>query len=205
MLYVDRNGDGDLTNAGNRVSPTKGDSTDPAECTFLFEAGDLRQGTLLHKNLRVGVQKLDYLASQDDQAKALLASNPKARGYWLTLDVELTGWKGKGLGGRVEQAVTLQDLNGLLQFSDKPQETPIIHFAGPWQVTLDGRATADDRARERAHPRRRHARRWSGHDCPSRVRTTHSRDCPSHGGDLLSAATRRRSAVRERYEVKDRC
>ncbi len=134
-LYVDRNANGDLTDEGEMVVATKEGQTDPAEGAFLFEAGDIREGTLRHRNLLLGITKIDHLESSVDQVKALLSRNPKARRYSLSLDMEMPDWKGKGLGGRVEQIVCV-DAHGFLQFADKPQGAPVIHFGGPWQVAL---------------------------------------------------------------------
>src|SRR3989442_14684598 len=61
-LYVDRNGNGDLTEEGERVTAKKGDSTDAAEGAFAFEAGDIRDGNLTHKNLTITIDKMDSLA-----------------------------------------------------------------------------------------------------------------------------------------------
>jgi hypothetical protein len=135
-LYMDRNGNGDLTEAGERVDAMKGDGTSPEDGVFYFEAGDIPDGTLTHKNLRLSVMKLDYLAQRDDAVKGLLAKEPQFRGYTLGVDVALPGWKGAGLGGRVEQAVFFRDVHGFLRFADKPQDAPVVHFGGPWQVTL---------------------------------------------------------------------
>ena len=28
------------------------------------------------------------------------------------------------------------DVNGVLQFADKPTEAPVVHFGGPWQINF---------------------------------------------------------------------
>jgi hypothetical protein len=138
-LYVDRNGNGDLTEADKKITAKKGEGTDPGEGEYLFQVAELHVGTLVHKDLRVGVGKIDYLATRDEQVKALLAKAPKARGYSVALDVEAPGRTGKGLEGRVPYLAALLDIRGVLQFGDKPQSAPILHFGGPWQVTLFSR------------------------------------------------------------------
>jgi hypothetical protein len=85
------------------------------------------------------VSKLDHLAEQDDLVKALLAGNPAARGYSVLIEMEMPRWKGTGAGGRVQQRAFYVDVNGVLQFAARPQDAPVIHFGGPWQVTLFGR------------------------------------------------------------------
>jgi hypothetical protein len=134
-LYVDRNGNGDLTEPGERVA-RKDDGTDG----FLsFEAGDLHVGGRTHKGLRVYVRNLDPLTGQDAEIKEYLAHSPHARGYFLYLDVDDPAHKGHGLGGRLEQYVSLRDVRGFLAFADDAQHAPVVHFGEPLQVTLFGK------------------------------------------------------------------
>src|SRR5262245_39202710 len=136
VLYVDRNGNGDLTEPGERVVAKKSDDADEE---FSFRAGEIRDGMLVHKNLTVGIINLGYLADRDERVKEFLARNPQGRGYQIGLDVEMPGPKGVGIGGRVEQLAYFGDGGGLLQFADRPQDAPIVHFGGPWKITLVGR------------------------------------------------------------------
>ncbi len=134
VLYVDRNGNGDLTEPGERVEAKKGDYTNPEEAVFYFEAGHIPDGKLTHKNLTLQVMKLDYLVDRETRVKAYLAENPTARGFLIGADVELPGRKGQGIGGRVEQRGSLWDGAGILRFGDKPSEAPVLHFGGPWHI-----------------------------------------------------------------------
>src|SRR5262249_33335382 len=68
-LYVDRNGNGDLTDPGEKVSADKRDGAEEGQYTF--KVGDVRDGPRLHKELTVFVSKIDHLADQDESAKAL--------------------------------------------------------------------------------------------------------------------------------------
>jgi hypothetical protein len=137
-LYVDRNGNGDLTEKGKKVAAEKSDGADEGE--YSFRAGDVSDGKLLHKTLSVSVVRLEHLgvAEADDYVRSLLTKNRKALGYHVSIDIETPGWKGTGIGGRIHQHTFLVDVNGVLQFADKPQDAPIIHFGGRWQVTLFG-------------------------------------------------------------------
>jgi hypothetical protein len=135
-LYVDRNGNGDLTEPGEKIQARKGDEDQAREGVFVFEAGDIPDGKQTHKGLTLSVSKLDHLADLDSRVKTFLTRNPRARGYRLGIDVAMPGWKGAGLGGRVQHIVASTDVNGILQFSERPDEAPIIHFGGPWQITL---------------------------------------------------------------------
>jgi hypothetical protein len=135
-LYVDRNGNGDLTEPAKKVAAEKQEGAEEGQ--FTFKVGEIRDGARLHKGLVVGVMKIDHMADLDEQVKAFLAKNPKGRGYLVMVDMEMPGWKGTGVGGRVQQQAFIVDVNGVLQFSDKPNDAPIIHFGGPWQVRLFG-------------------------------------------------------------------
>jgi hypothetical protein len=135
-LYVDHNGNGDLTEPAKKVAAEKQEGAEEGQ--FTFKVGEIRDGARLHKGLGVGVMKIDHMADLDEQVKAFLARNPKGRGYLVMVDMEMPGWKGTGVGGRVQQQAFIVDVNGVLQFSDKPKDAPIIHFGGPWQVRLFG-------------------------------------------------------------------
>ena len=137
-LYVDRNGNGDLTEPGKKVQAEKNDSSEPSEGVYSFKAGDIHAGPFVHKDLYVRVTKLDHLAEDYDLIKTFLAKKPAGRGYTVMVEVEMPPWKGNGVGGRVTQRAVYLDVQGVLQFADTPQNAPIIHFGGPWHVTLNG-------------------------------------------------------------------
>src|SRR4051812_15483413 len=50
----------------------------------------------------------------------------------------MPGRRGNAMGGRVQQQTSPVDGTGALQFADRPQGAPILHFGGPWKVTLFG-------------------------------------------------------------------
>ena len=146
----------------------QGDGVD--EGLYTFRIGDVHDGPRLHKVL-VEVSKIDFLTTQDERVKAMLAKNPKMRGYYIGAEMEIPGWIGTGLDGRVRQHAAYRDVNGVLQLADRPQEAPIIHFGGPWQITLMNphRLTL---GLQRGGGRR-HAGARSGHDRIYRLRTHH--------------------------------
>jgi hypothetical protein len=137
-LYVDRNGNGDLSEPGKKVAAVKGTDIRSEEGEFSFAVGAIREGKRTHRNLMVAVQKLDRLAGSSEQVKAFLAKNAQGRGYFVKVEVEMPGMKGEGAEGRVPQAVYFFDSRGLLQFADRPQDAPVIHFGGPLQITFCG-------------------------------------------------------------------
>jgi hypothetical protein len=134
-LYVDRTSNGDLTGPAKKVVADNGDR---ANGTYHFEVGDIRDGALVHKALSVSVFKLadTGLAVADERVKALLAKDPNACSYGVSVDVDIPGWKGTGIGGRVHHHTSSAD--DVLEFADKPEHAPILHFGGPLQITLFG-------------------------------------------------------------------
>lgn len=130
-LYVDRNGNGDLTEEGEKIAAQKGLEVLQED---VFEIDEIHDGERSHKNLTLHVRKVDYLATNYPEMKEKIARLPDGRGYHLTIDVELPGWKGRGAGGRIRQLASFLDKRGLLTFSAQPHDAPIIHLGGPWQI-----------------------------------------------------------------------
>lgn len=129
-LYVDRNGNGDLTEEGEKVAAEKRRDRDADDRNYTFAAGELREGGRRHLNLSVLVTDLNRASPA---AKALLERDAQARQYNLQLEVEMPGYQGLGTGGRIVQGAG-SDSKGLLQFADRPQDAPIIHIGGPWTM-----------------------------------------------------------------------
>jgi hypothetical protein len=59
-LFVDRNGNGDLTDDGKPVAALEGRKQVEEK---VYEIGEIREGMLMHRNLSLGVWKIDDLAS----------------------------------------------------------------------------------------------------------------------------------------------
>lgn len=133
-VYVDKNGNGDLTDPGEEFATEPREGADDG--TYVFKIGDIRDGDRLHKDLILVVAKIDHLADLDEGVKRFLAKHPQGRGYGLRCEVDMPGWKGAGVGGRVQQTAIYRDAHGVLQFGERPREAPIVHFGGPWQVSL---------------------------------------------------------------------
>jgi hypothetical protein len=138
-LYVDRNGNGDLTEPGKKVGVKK----DSKANGLTFEAGDLTVGGKVHKSLFVWFLPLKKWADNPALAdigviRDALKADPAAVVADVSLDVESARFKGPGLGGRIEQQAGFYDLTGVLTFGDKPADAPVIHFDGPLTVTFYG-------------------------------------------------------------------
>jgi hypothetical protein len=141
-LYADRNGNGDLTEPGEKVVAKKRPGQDAEEEGYSFEVGDVTVGGRTHKGLSVYFTPLkgysDGTLCKWAGAKAALAKDPQAAVVRIHADVQVPGMKGGGLGGRLSFDVGPFDLNGVLCFADKPADAPIIHLGGPLQVTFYG-------------------------------------------------------------------
>jgi hypothetical protein len=138
-LYVDRNGNGDLTEEGEKVvgqnvyANVVREGTTEVMYQFNFKVGEIREGNLIHQGLYVLTTY--HPVKVDKQIKEY----PAKDGYSVNLDVEMPGWKGRAIGGRVNYSAGTSDSQGFLRFADKPEDAPVIHFRGPWQMTLDKR------------------------------------------------------------------
>lgn len=139
-LYVDRNGDGDLTQPGEAVTARKREPGQE-EGYYAFIVGEIRAGGLTHRELTVYVNDLasyGRLFDNHPAAKAALARDPKAKLFTLTAEVQVPGLKGGAPGGRVQYRTSVTDLDGPLLFANRPSDAPVVHFGGPLQVTLYG-------------------------------------------------------------------
>lgn len=139
-LYVDRKGNGDLTEPGNKVLAEKKPRHAPQEYGYRFDVGEVKVGGRTHKGLGVSFTPLRLYADDSfgkrPEVKAALAKDPKAMSGSVWVDAELAGMKGGGLSGRVSFFAGPFDLTGVLQFGNTPAHAPVVHIGGPLQVTF---------------------------------------------------------------------
>jgi hypothetical protein len=133
-LYVDRNGNGDLTEPGKKVMARKGEFTDPKRGIYDFAGGDIQEGSLIHKKLRLNVSDLEEWSLPEEVLRKYRNRNPPARCYSLSLMVELPAGNGMGKGERFAHLVEGIDDQGLLVWGDSPAKAPVLHFRGPWRL-----------------------------------------------------------------------
>lgn len=140
-LYVDRNGNGDLTDAGEKIAaekPKEGRTAEEGE--YAFELGDLAIGGRSHKGIGVYVARLSKYESPSiagrPDVKAALAKDPKAAVVMIRGEIDVPGVKGGGIDGRLSFIAGFLDLNGLLQFAAKPADAPVVHLGGPLEITF---------------------------------------------------------------------
>jgi hypothetical protein len=139
-LYVDRNGNGNLTEPGEKVTAQKQPGRAPEEDGYTFEVGDVTVGGRTHKGLTVSFVPLKFYADEPlgkrPDVKTALAKNPNALAASLSLDVLVPGMRGGGLGNRVTFQAGLSDLDGALQFAATPADAPVVCLGGPLQITF---------------------------------------------------------------------
>ncbi len=139
-LYVDRNGNGDLTEAGKRVTAEKKPKGSSDDQGHTFEVGTLNIGGQTHKSVTVITTPVKAYAEGSmrsrPEIKAAMVKNPMTPLAVIIADVAVPGIKGGGIEGRVTFNAGPIDLNGTLFFADAPADAPVVHLGGPLQVTF---------------------------------------------------------------------
>jgi hypothetical protein len=134
-LYVDRNGNGDLTEEGERIAaPAFRPGANPF-CTRerSVRAGSVSFGGLTHTDLVVS--QMAYrrtMPGWQDYMDSVWRQVPDGVVYEVSvnLDPRCYGLFGDAAGRRVKH-LTFVDRNGRLAFAAHPQDAPVIHFGGP--------------------------------------------------------------------------
>ena len=143
-LYVDRNGDGDLTGAGEKVAAKEGSDEDGHS----FEVGELNVGGKKHANLTFGVAPLKKAVfgefAKGPEMKAALAKYPGGEVFRVSVEVTAPHLKADG---RVTFTAGMFDLDGPLVMAARAADAPIVHCGGPLAVTFYWRAPALRRER----------------------------------------------------------
>lgn len=142
VLYADRNANGDLTEPGERIE-ADAKVSQPAEGILRFHVGDIADGGLVHKALGISWFNVDHLKGSVDfpEVTARFETDPQFRAVSLHCDVAMPEHRGTGIDGRVPESVTIGDADGLLDFASRPGDAPVLHFGGPWQITVSGKSS----------------------------------------------------------------
>jgi RNA polymerase sigma factor (sigma-70 family) len=152
-LYVDRNGNGDLTEEGERVRAPAFSPSDH----YLFsrersiEIGDITVGGLTHTGLVV--KQAEYrrkaVLPKDDIPSAITEQELQehfdkiwkqvpdgiASRVYIELDMKCYVLFGDTEGRRVRH-MAWADRDGVLAFADRPKDAPVVHFGGPLTLYL---------------------------------------------------------------------
>jgi hypothetical protein len=143
FLYVDRNGNGDLTEPGERVRFGSFSESGVPGTEVYREATceNVAEGKLKHERLTVRQWRLkkEFVPANfgAEALKALAARDGERFVYYISLSVEVRPRPGDPIriAGRIKQEVWADD-TGYLQFAASPKEAPVIHFRGPLRMGL---------------------------------------------------------------------
>lgn len=135
-LHLDLNGNGDLSDPGERFAAKAGPATDPSDGQFHFEIPELTIAGRSHRGFGLSLRKVSD-RGEDPLLSAALKANPNFRYCSLWLDCADARWPDKGLGGRIRMIAHGSDPRGCLQLGKSPAEAPILHFGGPLQLAPD--------------------------------------------------------------------
>jgi hypothetical protein len=132
-LYVDRNGNGDLTDPDEKISPRKGGS---AEDGYSFDIPDLTLGGRKHLNLRADFRPLRQLALGENarrgDVQAAVKKDPQGEVLSLSLQATMPHLNPVA---RVLFLAGPLDLDGPLCPSASPNEAPVVHLGGPLEIS----------------------------------------------------------------------
>jgi hypothetical protein len=131
VLYVDRNGNGDLTEKDERVA-LKGDGKDFRS----FQAGDVHDGKLTHTDLTVTQFRASAaMVGNAKEFDRIKRQGPEPWVWTVGVKAERSADDDRKLPKKIGYIVNGDGL-GYLLFADRPQDAPVIHFNGPWTLGL---------------------------------------------------------------------
>jgi hypothetical protein len=129
-LYVDRNGNGDLTEAGERVALKQ-----KADQYRVFEAGDIKDGPLTHTGLSVMQRRVTEEEVADPKEFARVKGHGEPWAWTVQLTAERPADDTRPLPRKIAYGANGDGL-GYLLFAERPQDAPVIHLNGPWTLGL---------------------------------------------------------------------
>jgi hypothetical protein len=134
-LFVDRNGNGDLTEPGECVERDK--TTNAMPTSFSFSVGKLAVGGRTHHRLRLHFRPLrqyDWITETQQAMKAILDKNPDALVAFVWIEVEVPGMKGGGEDGRLMCVAGPFDAKGPLVFAERREDAPVIRLGAGLEI-----------------------------------------------------------------------
>jgi hypothetical protein len=203
-LYVDRNGNADLTEANEKITAKKQDGSEGRN----FEVGDLTLGQRIHKlfNLEefpLARYKDSHSVIEQPQVKEAFKKDPNANAVMLSLSVQSERLQGGGPQGRLDMMAGFYDPKGVLQFSDKPEEAAVIHFDGPLEVAFYGSKPSVWKINQTLEPYL--VVGTSGQGPGSFAELAYSGTIPETACVVLELTQKGEPPVIEKYELKQRC
>jgi len=130
-LYVDRNGNGDLTESGKRIEKKQGEAG-----RRRWEGIELTDGPRKHTVTHVTEMTVteDYVTDGKEFAR-LKGKRDLAVNTWIGVRAERPADDDRPLPKHIQYIIN-GDGTGYLAFADRPQYAPMAHLNGPWGFGL---------------------------------------------------------------------
>jgi len=128
-LYVDRNGNGNLTEQGERVA------AEGQEGERRYRVGELRDGSLTHSDFVLLEDKPHpaMVGESEEVVDRLCKENPQSHVCLISIKVQHSVEDRRGPRATYRA--------GYFRFASRPQDAPVIHLGGPWTMMLLDRPT----------------------------------------------------------------
>jgi hypothetical protein len=131
VLYVDRNGNGDLTEDGERIEKAQSDAGNRR-----WDVGDLTDGELKHTIRQVAEMAVTEASVGDAREFARIkGKHDAAVNTWIMVRAERATSDDRPLPRHIDYIVN-GDGTGYLAFADRPGDAPVVHLNGPWTFGL---------------------------------------------------------------------
>lgn len=135
-VYIDRNGNGDLTEAGEKVVREQGDKSGDDTRVRAFDLGELKDGALTHTGLKIMQMKMEADSiGNDREFQRIKSQSGGPWTYWVWVEAARATNPADQLPKTVKYVANGDGL-GYLLFGDTAKDAPIIHFNGPWTLGL---------------------------------------------------------------------
>ena len=135
-LYVDRNGNQDLTEPDEFVVSARKEWQSDRDKQFQID--QVRVGGFKHRAIRLDVSPLEKYDYQDQRIKDLLVQRPNACSYRLSAEIQDDRFRDRAFNGRVAVSVGISDSDGVLQFGNSIKTAPTINLCGDLEIRLSG-------------------------------------------------------------------
>jgi hypothetical protein len=131
VLYVDRNGNGDLTESGERIDKKRGEAG-----SRRWEGIELTDGPRKHTITHVTEMTMTEDSVGDSKEFARLkGKRDRAVNTWIGVRAERAADDDRPLPKDINYIIN-GDGTGYLAFADRPQDAPVVHLNGPWGFGL---------------------------------------------------------------------
>src|ERR1700752_1325956 len=130
-LYVDRNGNGDLTEPGERIEKKHGQAGGRQ-----WEGIELTDGPRKHTITTVSEMTMteEYVGDRTEFAR-IKGKHDKAVNTWIVIRAERSADDDRKLPKHIQYIIN-GDGTGYRTFADRPQDGPVAHLNGPWTFGL---------------------------------------------------------------------